>query len=81
MNTKKGFRGKEKKTPDLIFKIDLMYLCCFIIFLTGIIYIKILSSEIIIHHYFMSWRDWYTQKLYLWLNLFYWLKITVEFSS
>ena len=40
MNTKKGFRGKgKKKTPDLIFKIDLMCLCYFIIFLTGIIYI------------------------------------------
>lgn len=41
-------------TPDLIFKIDLMYLCYFIVFLTGIIYIKILNSEVIIHYYFMS---------------------------
>lgn len=61
-------------TPDLIFKIDLMYLCYFIVFLTGIIYIKILNSEVIIHYYFMSWRDQYTQKLYLWLNLFYMVK-------
>lgn len=70
----KALEVKKKMTPDLIFKIDLMYLCYFIVFLTGIIYIKILNSEVIIHHYFMSWRDQYTQKLYLWLNLFYMVK-------